>query len=228
MKDSFCALDLAPFGFRTLFEAQWICRSTLQPRLEGPEEGMAEVRWARIESAADLTDWEAAWSGEPHTHEARIFLPALLTDENVVVIVGYHHQRMVAGAIANRAADVVGLSNLFAPARECRPLPGRMRHSGDRRVPRPAGCRLCERTGARCVTGSGLRNAGTAESLGPDDAMSTRQRFGADCGFSANGRCACCCRHSSLRRCVVAILLWVGRIVCRPSVRSRDHAAGRI
>jgi hypothetical protein len=46
---------------------------------------------------------------------ARVFPPALLADNNVAFIAAYQGHRLVAGAIAHRAANVVGWSNLFVP-----------------------------------------------------------------------------------------------------------------
>ncbi len=43
-----------------------------------------------------------------------LFLPALLEDDAVLVLAGYRGDSIEAGAIANRSADVVGVSNLFS------------------------------------------------------------------------------------------------------------------
>lgn len=115
VKDSFAVLDLAPLGFRVLFDAQWICRSAAVPP---PDMSIADVRWVRVEGAAALAAWEMVWGGAPHAEQARIFVPALLADENVAVIAAYRDHQIVAGTIANCAADVMGLSNLFVPERD--------------------------------------------------------------------------------------------------------------
>jgi hypothetical protein len=97
VKDSFCALDLAASGFQVVVEAHWLWRpATLPP----PRAERTGIRWARIKDAAALTVWEAAWEG-PTGDEAPplVFLPGLL-----------------AGAVASRTDDVVGLSNVFTPA----------------------------------------------------------------------------------------------------------------
>jgi hypothetical protein len=121
-KDSFSALDLGPLGFDLLFEAAWLYRSPSLPR---PAVAIAEVRWARISRASQLAQWETAWRGaavaEGQAEQASIFLPPLLTDRSVVVIAAYREQRIIAGAIANRTGDVVGLSNLFVPGRDPEP-----------------------------------------------------------------------------------------------------------
>jgi len=117
VKDSFCALDLAPFGFRVLFEAEWVWRAASPPK---PLDALLELAWVKVTGVSELADWESAWGGEfvdkPHSTRERIFLPSLLADDNVAVIAAYHNRRIVAGAIANRTGNVVGLSNMFVPA----------------------------------------------------------------------------------------------------------------
>ena len=112
VKDSFCALDLAPRGFRVLFEAEWLGRTASRTR---PVESAPEVDWIRVGAASELADWEMAWGGGPVAGQQRIFLPPLLDDPHVAILAGYRNQRIVAGAIANRTRQVVGLSNAFVP-----------------------------------------------------------------------------------------------------------------
>lgn len=120
VKDSYGALDLSAEGFRILFEAAWIYRAA-PPEPAGELPG---VRWATIGDAPGLAEWERAWRGEPATGstpgQGRIFLPALLAEARIAVIAAYQAGRIVAGAIACRTEGVVGVSNLFAPAREGR------------------------------------------------------------------------------------------------------------
>ena len=116
VKDSFAALDLTPLGFRLLLDAQWIARAASDPRVE---DAMPDVRWLKVERPRELADWELAWAGLPDDLKssslARVFLPALLADDNVAFIAAHQGHRLVAGAIAYRAANVVGWSNLFVP-----------------------------------------------------------------------------------------------------------------
>jgi len=114
VKDSFCTLDLAPLGFELLFEAEWIWRAAAPTNRTGD---ISDVSWSRIERAADLAAWEAASkaaSKEEDTGE-RVFLPALLRDADVAVIAAHRQREIIAGAIGNRAAGAVGLSNVFVP-----------------------------------------------------------------------------------------------------------------
>ncbi len=115
VKDSFCTLELTGLGFRLLFEAEWIYRSAALPK---PDFAIADVQWRPINQPSDLIAWEAAWAGESANQRADqqcIFAPSLLQNRDVAIIAAYQGQRIVAGAIANRTHDVVGLSNVFAP-----------------------------------------------------------------------------------------------------------------
>lgn len=117
LKDSFYTLDLVPLGFRLLFEAQWLWRDGPKPEADLPG-----VRWLQIQEASELAAWEKAWRGEPANEvtssQPPMFPPALLADENIAFIAGYRNQQLVAGVIANRTGEVVGLSNLFLPAQD--------------------------------------------------------------------------------------------------------------
>lgn len=116
VKDSFCALDLAPLGFRLLFEAKWIWRPAAGARPAGDITG---VRWVKVTCPAELVAWEDTWSGEQAGEEsrppARTFLPELLMDDDIALIAAYQEQQIVAGVIANRTREVVGMSNVFVP-----------------------------------------------------------------------------------------------------------------
>ena len=116
VKDSFAALDLAPLAFHVLFEAHWLWRAASRPP---PAPLATGLSWTIVQQPADLIRWEAAWNGvpadDPSALPPRIFLPALLSDPDICFIAGYADQHIVAGAIANRTGDVVGISNVFAP-----------------------------------------------------------------------------------------------------------------
>jgi hypothetical protein len=111
VKDSFAVLDLAPFGFHPLFQAQWMFRQA--PEVPA-RQGLADLQWKRIESEYELLRWEAAWS-QSGPLQQRLFLPALLNDADICILAAYREQRIVAGAIATRTGEVAGLSNVFTP-----------------------------------------------------------------------------------------------------------------
>jgi hypothetical protein len=100
VKDSFATLDLAPDGFRILFEAEWIFRLGNAPVADAPA-------WSAVADADALAEWERAWAGDDPPLD--LFPSSLLTEPDVVFLSGGD-----AGAILNRSENVVGISNLFA------------------------------------------------------------------------------------------------------------------
>jgi hypothetical protein len=110
IKDSFAAMDLNPTGFRVLFEAEWIVRPPQPP----PNARQAGLRWELIRDRAMLRRWEAARARDAPPNDS--FLPALLTHPNVSIAAGYAGQELIAGAIFNRSASAVGISNVFSAA----------------------------------------------------------------------------------------------------------------
>ena len=107
IKDSFASLDLTDHGFRVLFNGQWIIRV---PTVTSPTD--TTTRWAMVEDAALLARWEQAWRGDGGP--TGTFRSELLDDPTVVVLAGHALDgQIVAGAILNRSATVVGISNMF-------------------------------------------------------------------------------------------------------------------
>ncbi|MET0772397.1 MAG: hypothetical protein ABWZ82_04875 [Candidatus Limnocylindrales bacterium] len=124
VKDGFHVLDLAPLGFRILFEAQWI-HLPAGPRLDdgraAPADGaLDDVEWSAVTSIAELEDWERAWRGEnPEAATSgppAMFPPILLDDPDIRFLAGRRSGRTLAVAAANRSDDgtgpVVGISNI--------------------------------------------------------------------------------------------------------------------
>jgi hypothetical protein len=104
VKDSFADVDLETAGFRELFSAEWF--------VKGDGHRAAEAAWRIVEADEALAEWEAAWDDEPGG--SRFFSPALLLEHDVAFLAHYEDGRICAGGLANRSADVVGLSNVFA------------------------------------------------------------------------------------------------------------------
>ncbi len=119
VKDSFNLLDLTPFGFHSLFEAMWLWRAPLLPKLTAIPEG---IRFTIVQQPDELAQWETAWADLPEnqvlTPEKHIFLPSLLANRDIMFIAAYCGQQLVGGAIANCTGNVVGISNQFAPSGE--------------------------------------------------------------------------------------------------------------
>ena len=107
IKDSFATLEHLPPGFRILFEAEWIGR-------EPASTDDATKEWTPITDANELRSWEAAWADDDAPTD--LFRPALLDDPAVVILAERVNQAIVAGAVLNRAAGVVGVSNFFTNA----------------------------------------------------------------------------------------------------------------
>src|SRR5215203_3968294 len=55
VKDSFFKLDLAPFGGRILFEAEWIYWPADLPK---PMTGRADLHWRKVTTPSALVEWE--------------------------------------------------------------------------------------------------------------------------------------------------------------------------
>jgi hypothetical protein len=118
VKDSFCTLDLGRFGFEILFAASWIVVPA-PTRSSSGNDGL----WHLAKSVEDLERWEASWSGNDQTDESsRTFLPALLTNPDIRFLLALDGDKVIGGGILNRAAGVVGLSNVFSRGMPAEPL----------------------------------------------------------------------------------------------------------
>ena len=105
VKDSFARLDLAAAGFRPLFRAEWLVRKPAEARVA------SGAQWSELTSSEALEEWEAAWAEAPGG--SAFFRRELLSDEKIAVLAGYKGGRIVAGGVANRSTEVIGLSNVF-------------------------------------------------------------------------------------------------------------------
>ena len=101
IKDSFASVDLSIEGFRLLFDAEWIYREPA----EHPTG--AAAGWSLVRTPDQLRTWAAAHGN------GEVFRPALVNDPAVAIVAAYGDDRIAAGAIGNRSASVVGVSNLF-------------------------------------------------------------------------------------------------------------------
>lgn len=107
VKDSFADLDLTEVGFQVLFEAQWIYRPASTP---APASDLVRTVAGDPET---LRVWALAW--DDGDGNADLFRPELLDDTATFVLAGQSTDgRVVAGAVASRGHQVVGISNVFA------------------------------------------------------------------------------------------------------------------
>lgn len=119
VKDSFFNLELGPLGFDPLFQATWIWR---EPGVDAAGGVSTDVRWSRVTASEELANWEASWAGHSRNSGARSASPqfpgSLLKDAEHAFIAGLRGREIVAGGIANRTGNVVGLSNVFVSSGE--------------------------------------------------------------------------------------------------------------
>ncbi|MCX4507318.1 hypothetical protein [Streptomyces anulatus] len=107
VKDSFADLDLTEAGFEVLFEAQWIHRPA------GAPAPAPDLSWDVAGDPDALRAWALAW--DDGDGNADLFRPGLLDDPATFVLAGRSADgRVVAGAVASRSDQVVGISNVFA------------------------------------------------------------------------------------------------------------------
>ena len=120
VKDSFATLDLSRLGFDVLFEATWLWREPVRRAQESATH--RALAWSVVRDAAGLARWEAAWAGlqpgQVVPGRERIFRRGLLREPGVALLAGARDGQVVAVAAANQTGEVVGLSNVFAPATE--------------------------------------------------------------------------------------------------------------
>jgi hypothetical protein len=130
VKDSFAAFDLSARGFDRLLHGLWLWRSP-----HAPDPGAPDVEWTPILDAVALRAWEGAWRRGAGCvdSDAPIFPPSLLEAPGVQLLALQGPQDFIAGAIANIASGVVGLSNFFSlRADPARSLASLMQHCARR------------------------------------------------------------------------------------------------
>ncbi|MFG1841490.1 hypothetical protein [Micromonospora sp. NPDC049175] len=101
VKDSFADLDLSGYGFRVLFDAQWILRQPAAPPADA-------VPLTPVVTTDDLAAWAAAHGG------GKLFRPALLADPRVRVLARHDDTGAVTGGAVLSGGGPYGVSNLFS------------------------------------------------------------------------------------------------------------------
>lgn len=114
VKDSFHCLHLESLGFEPLLDAEWIAINGARLDVGHHQPG---GRSTIVTDEAGLSAWERSWVGEEAKAAVaplpRVFMPRLLADDSIAFVSIQEEDGSVGGGILNRAADVVGLSNLF-------------------------------------------------------------------------------------------------------------------
>jgi hypothetical protein len=105
VKDSFCDLDLAPYGFETLFDAQWLYlqASDFVPAFDKPALVFRQVR-----TKEELDLWNKVWA----ENEA-LYQKNMLDDPSLTFVIGHENDTPTHAALLNRSDDVLGISNFF-------------------------------------------------------------------------------------------------------------------
>lgn len=107
LKDGFCRLDLGDYGFEVLFSAEWIWAERTHLMIT------SQPRWEQICDADALSQWEQSWRMGGSATNLHVFAPALLDDEDIAIFGRSTEDGFDGGCIANRSAQVVGISNIF-------------------------------------------------------------------------------------------------------------------
>jgi hypothetical protein len=101
IKDSFARLDLGGRGFAPRIRGSWFLFTGSRSAAPG---------WRDLATPDELAAWERAWSGAEATS---FFRPSLLHDGTIRFLARFDGDAIVAGAIANRAAGLAGITNVF-------------------------------------------------------------------------------------------------------------------
>ncbi|MEL6682797.1 MAG: hypothetical protein AAFQ09_09145 [Pseudomonadota bacterium] len=105
LKDSFCLIKEPIPGLTSLFEATWLWH---------PGASLAPGNWVRIDRSGALLAWETAWKAAGSATDQRMFPDALRDNPDIAFFAAIEDEEIIAGCIANRSADCVGVSNIFA------------------------------------------------------------------------------------------------------------------
>jgi hypothetical protein len=101
IKDSFSNIDMSLFGFKILFEAEWICHEAVSVPLSDSTD------WRPIQTEEEVVNWTTACGLED------IITADLIRDPEVVIFGegGLNDKR---GFIVNQGAKTIGVSNVFS------------------------------------------------------------------------------------------------------------------
>lgn len=105
VKDSFGSLEMSAAGFEVLFGASWIHHPA-------PVGSSTSLRTESVQDVAGLDRWTRILGDDA----SGVFLSGLLTDPTVRLISVLRDDAAVGAAVLNRAAAVVGMSNLVSAA----------------------------------------------------------------------------------------------------------------
>ena len=104
VKDSFADLELGDEGFQVLFRGEWLLA-------EREDASTLPRGWWVVETPEQLAEWEVAWGASSST--PRLFRSSLLANPAIALLARSDGKTIDAGAIVNRSATVIGVSNVF-------------------------------------------------------------------------------------------------------------------
>ena len=111
VKDSFASLDLTSMGFRVLFSAAWLDRDPTAGTKRNRALGVFVIR-----RKSQFVEWQTQWDRSSVNSGAlasKLFSLQLLTIPDLAFIACHRDGEVVGGAVANRSAGVIGLTNVF-------------------------------------------------------------------------------------------------------------------
>ena len=111
IKDSFAVLELEAFGFEKLFDANWLY---LDVAKFTPVNNSLKLIYKIVEDEKVLAEWLKAWDSDEHLG-SKVFQPAMLDNPKIYFVAGDDGEKIVCGCLVNKTADVLGISNFFAP-----------------------------------------------------------------------------------------------------------------
>lgn len=114
IKDSFSVLNLSEYGFAKLFDAQWFY---LEAADFTPAKKSGNLSYEIVNSEEILSAWRLAWDSDERLGR-KIFDPKLLENSSVFFVAGYFERQIVSGCFVNKTAEVLGVSNFFAPGKD--------------------------------------------------------------------------------------------------------------
>ena len=112
IKDSYRTLALRDVGFDVLFDAEWFMRPSVWNSASRADRDRP-VR--TVGSQAELSRWIDAWGETPAGRD--VFRPEILDNRDVEFLYVEDDRHILAGLVANRSDDVVGITNAFGDPR---------------------------------------------------------------------------------------------------------------
>ena len=99
IKDSFASLDLTGYGFRELFDAQWVVRAPIDPQALP-----ARPHWTVVRDVEAFKTWENAWRGGEGPRD--VLRADLLRTPEVTLLAAWVDDRIMGGAVLSRSPGV--------------------------------------------------------------------------------------------------------------------------